>query len=82
MLLAGYRSCAASVLTSSFIVVVGHTPPLQDREKIEQNVRDSYPPFAKLKSKNFQYAFKIRVCGLAKLSSRIGSNHNSPVIGI
>jgi len=34
---------------------------MQDREKIEQNVKESYPPFAKLKSKNFQYAFKIRV---------------------
>jgi hypothetical protein len=33
----------------------------QDRQKIEQNVREGYPPFAKLKSKNFQYAFKIRV---------------------
>eukprot|EP00967_Tisochrysis_lutea_P119576 scaffold195323_cov16-Tisochrysis_lutea.AAC.1 len=33
---------------------------LHDREKIEENVKNSYPPFAKLKSKNFQYAFKIR----------------------
>jgi len=32
----------------------------RDREKIEENVKNSYPPFAKLKSKNFQYAFKIR----------------------
>ncbi|KAF5831632.1 hypothetical protein DUNSADRAFT_12792 [Dunaliella salina] len=32
----------------------------RDREKIEQNIRERYPPFAKLKSKNFQYAFKIR----------------------
>ncbi len=57
------RDCGGGVTVLKPSPLLPSVPTSQDRAEVEKKLRKDFPPFANSGSKDFQYAFKIRVSG-------------------